>query len=134
MKPLIFVAVPAALFLGLVAPASADVLKCNVTNAGSSKGWIADDIEIEYQEGSELAMVSDQIIRKFGSGMAIGRVKSDNSNRTTFVWEQSITDTSLQRTTIEYRLNYEKKSEQLSISARALGIGRTTTGKGTCTF
>ncbi|MEY8117588.1 hypothetical protein AB9F26_04870 [Falsihalocynthiibacter sp. BN13B15] len=134
MKPLTFAAATLALIVGGVAPASALILKCNVSNAGSSKGWIADNIEIEYEDGSELAMVSDQLILKYGSGIAIGRVKSDSSTRTTFVWEQRIKDTSLQNATIEYRLNYEKKDHQLSMTAKAMGIGRTATGKGSCTF
>lgn len=134
MKRLFGTAAVLAFVLGNSAPVSAKILTCNVTNAGASKGWIADSIEIDYDDGSPLAMVTDRIILKYGSGIAIGRVKSDNSTRTTFVWEQSITDSSLQRQTIEYRLNYEKKDQRMSMTARALGIGRTKSGQGSCSL
>ncbi len=119
------------LMLPTVAAAKPVVMQCAVDNA-KSKGWVADQIFIEYDTATGTARVVDGIVLHFNKGEPATAKISENTDKKLVVTWTVNTKTGRQSAKMAYRAAYLKPRKQVLVTAKPHGFADNLTGRGKC--
>lgn len=115
-----------------LAAESQTVLQCSLPKQDSNS-WVAQNIMIAYEEGSNRALVADPVIMTFLKKPVWAEMK-DKPNRLTLSWYvQGGRDSGANPVSrMDYYLELKKSNNAVTVRARPLGYANILRGIGTC--
>ncbi len=122
----------AAVFLSpIAASAKPALLQCVLDNS-KSKGWIADQIYVEYDAAANTARVVDGIILHFNKRQpAAGKITENTSKKMVVTWSLNAR-ASRQTTKMAYRAAVLKPANKVLVTAKPHGFADNLTARGRC--
>ncbi|MEP2781406.1 MAG: hypothetical protein ABJO67_02515 [Pseudoruegeria sp.] len=115
----------------LTGAATAEALKCEVTNA-RNRGWVPSEIIVDFDRKSGDVIVVDPITYHFMEGPVAGEV-AESSKKDTYKWSiKNAKDSHGQKFSLNYRMTVRKPSMKMNITGQPLGFQGPFTGKGKC--
>lgn len=104
------------ILLPMAAQAGPETYACQFAGGGGA-GWTAAEVWVQYDPGTGVAKVHDEIIERFVGKPVKARVIAANAKKLTVAWSVSVTSNSSQRAQMDYGLTIERPGLWASLRA-----------------
>lgn len=125
--------VPAALSCFSATAATAETaFECSFQQVSVNGPWIPEFVAIALEDDGTEAAVLDPLIKHFIGDPLPAKIETDNTKRTTFVWELKAQSGTNQYVRMKYRMTIQKAGLKASISATPQGFEGNFQAQGSC--
>lgn len=124
-------ALSVAALLSVAATAAPQVMQCVLDN-GQSKGWIADQIFVEYDAATGAARVVDGLVLNFNKRLPATAKITENTDRKMVVTWSLNTRVGSQTAKMGYRAALLKPANRMLVTAKPHGYADNLTARGRC--